>query len=132
LIKFEELILAETAKRMPTPASHTIQPPVTTQVVLVTPTPATSESNIIDLVITIPDDDDAPTTSRLRPASTIQPPQASLKGKEKASPLAYLKTVSTSSAAASDASDDDADVDVEVDAGVESADSVLERQLALY
>jgi hypothetical protein len=132
LKKFEGLILAETAKRMPTPTPHTVQPPVTTQEVLATPTPATSAPNIIDLVITIPEDDNTPTTSKLRPASTIQPPQASLKGKERASPLAYLETVSTSSAAASEVSDDDADVHVEVATGVESADSVLERQLALY
>jgi hypothetical protein len=105
---------------------------VTTQVVQTSPTPTSSEPNIIDLVITIPDDDDAPTTSKLRPASTIQPPQASLKGKEKASPLAYLATVSTSSEAASDVATDEADVDEEFGNEVETADSVLERQLALY
>ena len=116
--------MAETAKRMPFPTPHTGQPPVTTKVVLATPTPATSEPNVIDLVITVPDDANAPTTSKLRAVTTIQPPRASLKGKEKASPLAYLETVSTSSAGVSDATDDDADV--------ESADSVLERQLALY
>jgi hypothetical protein len=124
--------MAETAKQMPFPTPHTGQPPVTTKVGIVSPTPATSEPNVIDLVITVPDDANAPTTSKLRAVTTIQPPRASLKGKEKASPLAYLETVSTSSADASDASNDHADVDAEVNAGVESADSVLARQLALY
>ena len=105
---------------------------MTTHVVQASPTPTSSEPNIIDLVITIPDDDDAPTTSKLRPASTIQPPQASLKGKEKASPLAYLATISTASEAPNDIASDEAGVEEEFGNGVETADSVLERQLALY
>jgi hypothetical protein len=124
LRKFEGLILAENSKRMPASAPHEGKPPMKTQTVLATPTPAISEPNVLNLVITVPDDEAAPTTSRLRAAATVQPTQASLKGKEWESPLAYIEMVSTSEAVASDDSDDDADV--------KSEDSVLERQLALY
>jgi hypothetical protein len=110
LKKFEGLILEETSKRMPASAQHAGKPPVTSRTVLATPTPATSAPNVINLVITVPDDDNEPTTSRLRTAAPVQPTRASLKGKERELPLAYIAMVSTSEEGANDDLDDEDDV----------------------
>ena len=104
---FEGLIEAG-SKAKPKPAPQKTPPPTKSNVVVNTPTPATSEPNVIDLVITVPDDYDMPTTSRIRAVTTTQPPHPSEKGKEKAIPMAYIETISTSES-------------------VENEDSIMER-----
>jgi hypothetical protein len=67
-------------------------------------TPATSAPNVINLVITAPAMDDAPTTSVIHTLPIVQPTRPSLKGKEPAAPLALIDTVSIAESIESDES----------------------------
>jgi hypothetical protein len=109
LRKFEGLIATAPPPKSPstyvwtprTPSSHTA-----------TTTPTASAPNVIDLVITIPDEEDVPTTSKPHTEVATVPHITSHKGKELMRPMAVIDTVSTAET-------------------VESDDSILERQIAI-
>jgi hypothetical protein len=108
LRKFEGMITAENKNQNPKSAPKEGTTPANNRPLETPPTPANSAPNIIDLVITIPEEEDRPTTSKLRTAVKIIPQHTSRKGKELATPLAHIETVSTSES-------------------VESEDSIMER-----
>jgi hypothetical protein len=102
------MINADHHHQKPKPAPQESTPPANTSPIETPPTPANSAPNIIDLVISIPEEEDRPTTSKLYAAIKTLPQHTSQKGKESVIPLAHIDTVSTSES-------------------VESEDSIMER-----
>jgi hypothetical protein len=111
LRKFEGLIATAPPPKSPNPSTY-VWTPRTPSSHTTTTTPTSSAPNVIDLFITIPDEEDVPTTSKPHTEVATVPHITSHKGKELMRPMAVIDTVSTAET-------------------VESDDSILERQIAI-
>jgi hypothetical protein len=104
LKKFEGLIELGTHAKAPTQTQVRACVPTQARPAISSSTPSISAPNVINLVITAPTTDEAPTTSVIQTLPMVQQHQPSLKGKEPAAPLALIDTVSISESIESDES----------------------------
>jgi hypothetical protein len=95
LRKFEGMIAAGPPTQPASPSTYVWTPRTPDSPAVAKPEPTVSAPNAINLVKSIPDEPERPTTSKLRTEVCVIPQPASHKGKELAVPMAVIDTIST-------------------------------------